>query len=103
MQEESINKEVIEFFYNYMYNNKILYWDAQTFDEIQNPWVHQKQFSFLWQNERVEKNIVYCVQSTPWINKLQFYTKETITNKTYPRAACSQTGGTIAAQRWWNL
>ena len=30
----------------------------------------------------------------------QFQIKETITNKTYPRAACSQTGGTIAAQRW---
>lgn len=44
--------------------------------------------------------IVYREPMNQQTNVSQFQTKETITNNTYPRAACSQTGGTIAAQRW---
>jgi len=44
--------------------------------------------------------IAYRAPVNQQITVSQFQIKETITNKTYPRAACSQTGGTIAAQRW---
>jgi len=65
--------------------------------------VHQKTILFSLNLAKGEGGTL-CTEYRASINQQitvsQFQTKETITDNTYPRAACPQRGGTIAAQRW---